>query len=71
MNYDDSWRTRGGYTIIYKNGYYGLSYAEKTIIPCLFPEMRFAHHYLCLYNGEKWGVILISKLRYLKDGVIH
>ena len=58
------------FTIVERNGQFGLfQYNTREIIACVFPEMRWRDDYLCIFNGTKWGVIRLDRLKHLCDNI--
>ena len=57
---------KGEFTIVNKNGFFGvIANDNELLIECLFPQAKWEGDYLCLHDGNHWGVVHISELYYL------
>ena len=56
----------GPFYITKRNGYYGLCHEQgKDILPCVYYDMCWANDYLCIFNGEKWGIVHLRAINAL------
>ena len=64
--------SQGIYTIIEKDGKYGLAqYNTTIIIDCIFPAMKWLGEYLCIFNGSKWACVRRSTLSDFSDTILR